>query len=474
MTVLQYLSILATVAYAHPHECVEVKLQNGAALPANAKVLKLKNEMQVYPGYEGSDHVYGLAYVYPASNGINMYFYLWGLPESSSGGIHVHTGDTCENASLVGGHYYNTTLYTPLNEPWRSNTTWWQSDGEGSAENDFVVDTGFEFEAHNTHAVVVHNNAGTRIGCQTLVTDDDACDFYDTAEYYCPGGSSSQCVADVAECEDEQLYSSLNDPPPEKDTVRCGEVEHDWDEYDSETKAMWEFFDINQTIWDNMYYFPETLLEKCWVDLSSAEQQSATLCYTEDSWNDYFCGTKLQTIMKRKTCFMLVIDESTEEECNDITTCEGCAKMYGCGWNTDTMTCNMKCTADNFINCAVTESQCVAETVEYMTGNCDLRCGTAGWNQATQRRRLLEDAKPVGPNDDVVERAFFFGGTWGSPWAPYGTGAFGPPRPVPAGPPVSPEPCLAGSRTPACECSCNSECVEKGNCCYDYEDRCVF
>ena len=66
-------------------------------------------------------------------NGTLMFYAaLTGLEDSTSGGIHIHEGFSCEGADLVGGHYY-----PGLDEdPW--DYVMWQSnsDHEGMVEVD--------------------------------------------------------------------------------------------------------------------------------------------------------------------------------------------------------------------------------------------------------------------------------------------------------------------------------------------------
>ena len=90
---------------------------------------------------------------------------LQGLPPSSSGGIHIHTGTTCDTAANVGGHYW-----TPASNPDPWMTVMWRSQASGAGRAEYVVSSGYPLASNFGHAVVVHASDGTRIGCGTLVS----------------------------------------------------------------------------------------------------------------------------------------------------------------------------------------------------------------------------------------------------------------------------------------------------------------
>jgi len=97
-----------------------------------------------------------------------------GLQANASGGIHVHEGVSCAEASDVGGHYWPSTTFSA--DPWCSSdvgcATVWVSNERGVAEVRFSVD-GFSLTATNpvaNRAVVVHDSSGTRVGCGVLAS----------------------------------------------------------------------------------------------------------------------------------------------------------------------------------------------------------------------------------------------------------------------------------------------------------------
>eukprot|EP00041_Stephanoeca_diplocostata_P039590 m.1637119 g.1637119 ORF g.1637119 m.1637119 type:complete len:2167 (+) comp25481_c0_seq1:68-6568(+) len=94
---------------------------------------------------------------------LSMFYYLTGLPANSSGGFHIHTGTSCSVASLVGGHYWQ-----PMSAPDPWNVVMWTSDMHGIGIGNVTVTSGFGYTENAGHAVVIHANNGTRIGCGTL------------------------------------------------------------------------------------------------------------------------------------------------------------------------------------------------------------------------------------------------------------------------------------------------------------------
>jgi len=98
------------------------------------------------------------------SSKMSFGFQLSGLPASESGGIHIHEGTTCDDADSVGGHYW-----TPDtdDDPWTAVT--WASDADGRSTSDpLQLETGYDYEENLGHAVVWHNQDGTRCGCGLL------------------------------------------------------------------------------------------------------------------------------------------------------------------------------------------------------------------------------------------------------------------------------------------------------------------
>lgn len=112
-----------------------------------------------YPGYEGDIDVRGHVRV-ESHDGLALKFSLSGLSAGVSGGIHIHTGTTCDVADEVGGHYWHEKRVKV--DPW---TTTYTSDALGAASGTVFVDAGLHAHDVYNHAVVVHDEDGTRVAC---------------------------------------------------------------------------------------------------------------------------------------------------------------------------------------------------------------------------------------------------------------------------------------------------------------------
>ena len=89
-----------------------------------------------------------------------------GLEANTKGGIHVHSGTTCNNASLVGGHWHDISV----GDPWLES--FWISDSSGVAVlaiNITAEDLGYDPTLVSGRAVVAHDSNGTSAGCGLLI-----------------------------------------------------------------------------------------------------------------------------------------------------------------------------------------------------------------------------------------------------------------------------------------------------------------
>lgn len=94
----------------------------------------------------------------------------------------VHTGVTCESASEVYGHYYDSSAWS--SDPW---TTTYTSDASGAATIDNLVMDGFSVSGTYPvagRAFVVHASDGTRVGCGVLEASSGAAVILDTYPGY--------------------------------------------------------------------------------------------------------------------------------------------------------------------------------------------------------------------------------------------------------------------------------------------------
>ena len=84
----------------------------------------------------------------------------------NSMGVHIHSGSTCSNTSLVGGHYYGDTVDA---DPWLNVVYKSTSSGTGFFKvNLLAADMGTPSASTAGRAFVIHNEAGGRIGCVLL------------------------------------------------------------------------------------------------------------------------------------------------------------------------------------------------------------------------------------------------------------------------------------------------------------------
>jgi len=128
---------------------------------------QLKAAMMIYPGYTGTIGVSGMFKLKKESDrDLLVSWNFAGLPANSSGGLHIHAGTTCSNASQVLGHYFKPGTV----DPWNSN---WDSNAKGESLGQARVDDGYSYEDHLNHAVVLHSITGERVGCGILLEYPD-------------------------------------------------------------------------------------------------------------------------------------------------------------------------------------------------------------------------------------------------------------------------------------------------------------
>jgi len=127
---------------------------------------------QPYPGYAGPLKVVGAAGAHPGKDQVGIWWSLTGVEDAckttpegvaNACGIHIHAGNTCDDADAVGGHYYNTD--TIDSDPWSpiSYATWIKGTTAGYAT--IAIGDGQDVSGR---ALVVHDQTGARVACGLL------------------------------------------------------------------------------------------------------------------------------------------------------------------------------------------------------------------------------------------------------------------------------------------------------------------
>lgn len=138
----------------------------------------LISKIETYPGYTGDySGISGLVgvsqFTYNDQSWLALQADVAGLPKSTTGGLHIHTGYTCEDASAVGGHL----LKDDGTDPWNSVDTIYESNAAGFANNTFNTEGFVIFELGEIpfilgRAIVLHAPDGTRIGCGIIGSNE--------------------------------------------------------------------------------------------------------------------------------------------------------------------------------------------------------------------------------------------------------------------------------------------------------------
>lgn len=124
-------------------------------------VLVLSAVISRYPGYQGPLSPAGQLYLTYAFPGIHIVYKFTNLEANATGGFHIHTGTSCSSHLKVGGHYWNFNG----SDPWIPVK--YTSDTHGISKGS---DSLLQFTSSEVlgRAVVVHNQAGDRVGCGLL------------------------------------------------------------------------------------------------------------------------------------------------------------------------------------------------------------------------------------------------------------------------------------------------------------------
>ena len=178
--------------------------------------------IEPYPGYTPADGSMSMASGVVTVGQVDRHtvsisYQLSGLVVGESGGLHIHTGLTCDTASEVGGHYWNEAV--EADDPWTaalgavfSTAVQGVVSGlaSGTSSGTFELKSGYSLINNAGHAVVVHNAAGDRIGCGILASRADDPGFASLAEAALAFASQKTNTAALIDSPQEVLTFALS------------------------------------------------------------------------------------------------------------------------------------------------------------------------------------------------------------------------------------------------------------------------
>ena len=161
-----------------------------------------------YPGTNQSSYFGGEVTVSTSSGSgdasvLGLSYDLTGLGLFETGGLHIHAGTSCSDANYIGPHYYTTSAdpwtTTYGKTAWRANAASLQT-SYGDSAGSFTVSAGMDLAAVNGRSVVVHDAAGSRVGCGVIgscsgLPQGDIAAYNDAST---GATQSNQCTATVA------------------------------------------------------------------------------------------------------------------------------------------------------------------------------------------------------------------------------------------------------------------------------------
>jgi len=143
-----------------------------ALLPASLFQQQHSVKFSAYPGYAGDLKVTGdvSAYYSERNKEVYMKYNLGGTEATlcktapagvgNACGIHVHEGNTCDDATQVGGHYFSVDA-----DPWGAITYSSNFLGRSAGTAKVAVGAGLDISGR---AMVVHDSTGARVACALL------------------------------------------------------------------------------------------------------------------------------------------------------------------------------------------------------------------------------------------------------------------------------------------------------------------
>merc|ERR550539_2304562 len=137
---------------------------------------KLQACVTAYPGTNATVSGKIVVLVDTATDDLTYSYRMRGLETSVVGGTHIHSGTTCDDASLVGGHYWDSGVNGTNPDPWTpAYGAVYSTNENGVAKGEFPLNSGYGFDENLGHAVVVHASDGSRVGCGVLINQKAMC-----------------------------------------------------------------------------------------------------------------------------------------------------------------------------------------------------------------------------------------------------------------------------------------------------------
>jgi len=150
-----------------------------------------------YPGWTGTAPsgtvVVGTASGSGSATILKLTYDLANLGAGISGGVHIHTGKSCAEASGVGGHYWATVpdLWIPIK--------YGTSNANGASSGEVTLASGLSLPLQEGHTIVLHTTGGARTGCGVITC---------TPSYVTPTPPPTSCSATISTYPGSSMSSS--------------------------------------------------------------------------------------------------------------------------------------------------------------------------------------------------------------------------------------------------------------------------
>jgi len=137
-------------------------------MPNSMEPNTISASIGLYPNYQGELRPSGTVTVtFNYDDTLKLEYNIHGLEGNCDGcGIHIHAGISCETHEQVLGHGWNAGFVRDL---WKSQYgAVYSTDAYGSGNSHFYLYNGWNVGINYGHAMVLHGQDGTRLGCGIL------------------------------------------------------------------------------------------------------------------------------------------------------------------------------------------------------------------------------------------------------------------------------------------------------------------